>query len=66
MQVEITNRNIEVAIKSFRKRSQKENLVKEARRRKAYEKPSEHKKRKKEESLERKFELRKKGGYIPS
>ncbi len=54
MQVEITGRNLELAIKSFRKKTQKENIIKEARRRKAYEKPSEKKKRKTEEAISRK------------
>lgn len=54
MQVSITGRNLELGIKSFRKKTQKENIIKEARRRKAYEKPSEMKKRKAEEALSRK------------
>jgi small subunit ribosomal protein S21 len=45
--------NLEMSIRNFRKKAQKEGLVKEARRRKAYEKPSEEKKRKKQESLAR-------------
>jgi small subunit ribosomal protein S21 len=52
MQVLINNRgHLEMAIRSFRKKTQREGLVKEARRRKAFEKPSEEKKRKQEESL---------------
>ncbi len=54
MQVLINNRNhLEMAIRTFRKKTQKEGLVKEARRRKAYEKPSEEKKRRSQESLAR-------------
>jgi len=50
--------NIEMAIRAFRKKTQKEGLVKEARRRKAYEKPSEEKKRRAEESITRKKKAR--------
>lgn len=51
-----------MAIRSFRKKTQKEGLVKEARRRKAHEKPSEMVKRKKEESISRKKKA-KRGEY---
>ena len=51
--------NIEMAIRAFRKKTQKEGLVKEARRRKAHEKPSEKSKRKIEESISRKKKARK-------
>ena len=51
-----------MAIRSFRKKTQKEGLVKEARRRKAHEKPSEKVKRKKEESISRKKKA-KRGEY---
>lgn len=54
MQVAITGRNLELGIKSFRKKTQKEGIIKEARRRKAYEKPSEKRKRKIEDSISRK------------
>ena len=54
MQVLITNRNLELAIKSFRKKAQNAGLVKEARRRKAHEKPSEKKKRKIDEAIAKK------------
>lgn len=54
MEVTITGRNLELGIKSFRKKTQKEGLIKEARQRKAYEKPSIKKKRKAEESVARK------------
>jgi small subunit ribosomal protein S21 len=51
--------NIEMAIRAFRKKTQKEGLVKEARRRKAHEKPSIKAKRKAEESVARKKKARK-------
>ncbi|MFT6106411.1 MAG: small subunit ribosomal protein S21 [Rickettsiales bacterium] len=52
MQVVINNKgHLEMAIRSFRKKTQKEGIIKEARRRQAFEKPSEENKRKKEESL---------------
>ena len=51
--------NIEMAIRTFRKKTQKEGLVKEARRRKAYEKPSEKVKRRQEESIARRKKARK-------
>jgi len=53
--------NLEMAIRAFRKKTQKEGLVKEARRRKAYEKPSEKKKRKTEEAISRKKKKRTEG-----
>ncbi len=53
MQVVVIAKNTELAIRSFRKKTQKEGTIKEARRRKAYEKPSEKKKRKAEESVAR-------------
>lgn len=60
MQVAITGRgNLELAIRSFRKKTQKEGIIKEARRRKAYEKPSEEKKRRIEENITRKKRSRK-------
>lgn len=58
MQVAIIGRNLELGIKSFRKKTQKEGIIKEARRRKAYEKPSEKKKRKIEEVIARKKKAR--------
>jgi small subunit ribosomal protein S21 len=64
MQVAITGRgNLELAIRSFRKKTQKEGIIKEARRRKAYEKPSEEKKRRIEENITRKKRSRK-GEYF--
>ncbi len=58
MQVSITGRNLELGIKSFRKKTQKEGVIKEARLRKAFEKPSERKKRKVQESIARKKKKR--------
>ena len=58
MQVLVTGRNLELGIKSFRKKTQKEGIIKEARLRKAYEKPSEKKKRKAEEAISRKKKKR--------
>lgn len=66
MQVLINNKShLEMAIRTFRKKTQKEGLIKEARRRKAYEKPSEEKKRRSQESLARTKKSRRKGftGY---
>lgn len=64
MQVVIAGRgNLELAIRSFRKKTQKEGIIKEARRRKAYEKPSEAKKRRAEENITRKKRSRK-GEYF--
>ncbi len=44
---------LDMAIKIFRKKGQKEGIIKEAKRRKEYLKPSEAKKLKREESLSR-------------
>lgn len=44
---------LEFAIRLFRKKTQKEGIVKEARRRKEYEKPCELRKRKEQESKSR-------------
>ena len=64
MQVTVNGKNnLEVAIRAFRKKAQKDGLVKEARRRKAYEKPSEEKKRRIEENITRKKRSRK-GEYV--
>ena len=65
MEVSVFGRNLEMAIRTFRKKSQREGLVKEARRRKAFEKPSEEKKRRSQESLARTKKSRRKGftGY---
>jgi small subunit ribosomal protein S21 len=54
MQVKVHNKsNLEMAIRTFRKKAQKEGIIREAKVRKAYEKPSEKEKRRKEESLVR-------------
>jgi small subunit ribosomal protein S21 len=64
VQVTINGRsNLEMAIRVFRKKTQKEGIIKEARRRKAYEKPSEAKKRRIEENITRKKRSRK-GEYV--
>lgn len=64
MQVAVNGKgNIETAIRAFRKKTQKEGIIKEARRRKAYEKPSEAKKRRIEENITRKKRSRK-GEYF--
>ncbi len=55
--------NLEMAIRAFRKKTQKEGLVKEARRRKAYEKPSEKIKRRRDESVSRRKKARR-GEYV--
>lgn len=59
MDVVVSGRgNLEMAIRAFRKKTQREGLVKEARRRKAFEKPSEKVKRRAEESIARKKKAR--------
>ncbi len=58
MDVVITGKNLEMGIKAFRKKTQKEAIVKEARQRQAAEKPSEKKKRKTQESIARKRKRR--------
>lgn len=59
MEVTVHGRsNIEMAIRTFRKKTQKEGLVKEARRRKAHEKPSVKKKRRLEENITRRKKAR--------
>ncbi len=58
MQVAISGKNLELGIKVFRKKTQKEGVIKEARLRKAFEKPSEKKKRKAQESIARKKKKR--------
>lgn len=50
--------NLEMAIRTFRKKAQREGLVKEARRRKAHEKPSERRKRRADESVARRKKAR--------
>lgn len=67
MQIKVHNKaNLEMAIRTFRKKAQKEGIIREAKRRKAYEKPSEELKRKREESIIRTRRSRKKDftGFI--
>ena len=62
MEVKINNKShIETAIRAFRKKTQKEGIIKEARQRKAFEKPSIKKKRKAEESIAKTKKMRRKG-----
>lgn len=51
--VVLDKNKLEFAIRLFRKKTQKEGIVKEARRRKEYEKPCEMRKRKEQESKAR-------------
>lgn len=54
VQVLVTDQNkLEMSIKIFKKKTQKEGIVKEARARLEYEKPSEKRKRKIKESIAR-------------
>jgi small subunit ribosomal protein S21 len=50
--------NMEMAIRTFKKKAQKDGVVKEARRRKAFEKPSERIKRRRDESVSRRKKAR--------
>jgi ribosomal protein S21 len=60
MEVTIQGKNgIEMAIRVFRKKTQKEGLVKESRRRNEFEKPSKKIKRKQDESVARRKKARK-------
>ena len=60
MEVTIQGKNgIEMAIRVFRKKTQKEGLVKESRRRNEFEKPSKKIKRKQGESVARRKKARK-------
>ncbi|MFT6333174.1 MAG: small subunit ribosomal protein S21 [Lentimonas sp.] len=62
MQVVINNKShLETAIRSFRKKTQREGIIKEARLRKAFEKPSIKRKRKEEESIVKTKKMRRKG-----
>ena len=55
MEVLVQGKNgLEMAIRVFRKKTQKEGLVKESRRRNEFEKPSKKIKRKQDESISRK------------
>lgn len=59
MEIAVNGRsNLEMAIRSLRKKAQKEGLIKESRRRQAYEKPSEEKKRRKKENIARRRRAR--------
>ncbi|MBM3579683.1 MAG: 30S ribosomal protein S21 [Alphaproteobacteria bacterium] len=59
MHVQVSGKsNLEMAIRAFRKKAQREGLVKEARRRKAFEKPSEKIKRRRDESVARRKKAR--------
>jgi small subunit ribosomal protein S21 len=59
MEVSIHGKNFEGAIRAFRKKTQKEGVVKDCRRIAEFEKPSKKKKRKQEESVVRRRKLRK-------
>ncbi len=60
MEVIVQGKNgIEMAIRVFRKKTQKEGLVKESRRRNEFEKPSKKIKRKQDESVSRRKKARK-------
>jgi small subunit ribosomal protein S21 len=54
---------LEVAIRVFRKKCQKAGIIREARKRKEFEKPSVKKKRKAEESINRNRRNRRKTSY---
>ncbi|MFM7702424.1 MAG: 30S ribosomal protein S21 [Alphaproteobacteria bacterium] len=60
MEVSVQGKNgLEMAIRVFRKKTQKEGLVKESSRRNEFEKPSKKIKRKQDESISRKKKARK-------
>ena len=60
VQVIITDQNkVEMGIRIFRKKTQKEGIIKESRRRVEYEKPSERRKRKIKEGISRSKRKRK-------
>ncbi len=64
MEVVVHGRSsLEMAIRTFKKKTQRDGLVKEARRRKAYEKPSERIKRRRDESVARRKKARR-GEYV--
>jgi len=61
MEVKVHNKqNLEIAIRAFRNKTKKEGIIREARLRKNYEKPSEKRARRKEESLIKTIRMRKK------
>ncbi len=58
MEIAVNGRsNLEMAIRSLRKKAQREGLIKDSRRRQAYEKPSEEKKRRKKKILQEEEKL---------
>ena len=60
VQVIITDQNkVEMGIRIFRKKTQKDGIIKESRRRVEYEKPSERRKRKIKEGISRSKRKRK-------
>lgn len=59
MEVSVHGKNFEGAIRAFRKKTQKEGLVKDSRLRQEFEKKSDKKKRKRKESIVRRRKLRK-------
>jgi len=59
MEVSIHGKNFEGAIRAFRKKTQKDGVVKDCRRYAEFEKPSKKKKRKRDESVNRRRKLRK-------
>lgn len=59
MEVSVHGKNFEGAIRAFRKKTQKEGLVKDSRLRQEFEKNSDKKKRKRKESIVRRRKLRK-------
>lgn len=59
MEIEVNGRaGLEVAIRNFRKKAQREGLVKELRARKNYKKPSEKKKERLKENIARRRRAR--------
>lgn len=59
MEIAVNGRsNLEMAIRSLRKKAQREGLIKDLRRRQAYEKPSEEKKRRKKENIAKRKKAR--------
>ena len=60
MQVLVRDNNVDQALKVLKKKMQREGLFREMKRRKAYEKPSEEKPRKKAEAIRRARKLARK------
>lgn len=59
MEIAVNGRsNLEMAIRSLRKKAQREGLIKDLRRRQAYEKPSEEKKRRRKENIAKRRKAR--------